>query len=85
MNKVLELLKNKPYLTWYIKDKSNLSPESALEHILNYGNWEDYLVVEKNLGIRKVNALFQKLKNRKRANLRPQTINYFSHYLTKYA
>jgi len=85
MNKLLNLLKDKPYLTWYLKDKSALSEKSILEHILNYGNWDDYLLTEKALGIQKTKELFTKLKNNHRVNLRPKTINYFDKYYQKYA
>ena len=38
---VNSIIKNKPYLVWYVKDPDKLSEESVLEHVLNYGNWED--------------------------------------------
>jgi len=38
---VNSIIKNKPSLAWYIKDPDKLSEESVLEHVLNYGNWED--------------------------------------------
>lgn len=85
MQQVRDLFKKKPYLTWYVSNPTNLSEMGMLEHILNYGTWDDYLSTEKGLGIKKVNILFQSIKNKKRVNLRPQTLNYFNNYLTKYA
>ena len=38
---VNDIIKNKPYLAWYVKDPARLSEESVLEHVLNYGNWDD--------------------------------------------
>ncbi len=77
--------KKKPYLAWYVSNKEKLSEESVVEHILNYGNWDDYLKVEKIIGIKKLASLFNKLKSKKRVNLRSKTINYFENYFQKYA
>jgi hypothetical protein len=85
MNKLIDIFKNKPYLAWYLKDTASLSEKSLLEHILNYGNWEDYLLTEQTLGIKKAKQLFIALKNNNRVNLRDKTINYFEKYYQKYA
>jgi len=82
---IQDLFLKKPYLAWFVKDKEKLSDESALEQIFNYGNWQDYLEAEKDLGIKEVKAIFENLKNRKRTNLRLKTVNYFSLYFAKYA
>ena len=79
------ILQNKPSLSWYIKNKSKLSDESALEHILSFGDWEDVMEAEKALGVTKMKFLFEKICNKKRVNLKPRTINYFHNYFTKYA
>ena len=80
-----KLFADKPYLAWYVKDTNSLSDESLVEHILNYGKWEDYLLAERELGIDKVRQIFMTIKGKKRVNLRPQTINYFENYFHKYA
>lgn len=85
MKALQKLFKNKPYLAWYVAKREKLSEKSMLEHILNYGSWEDYLEAEKTLGIKQINFLFKEMVNKGRVNLRPQTINYFSNYLAKYA
>lgn len=85
MKNLKNLFKEKPYLAWYVKDKKNLSTESMLEHILEYGDWNDYLIAERSLGIKKTNILYNKLKDKKRVNLKTQTINYFDLYFEKYA
>ena len=79
------IIEKKPYLTWYIKNKSHLSNESMLEHVLNFGSWEDFQEIERGLGLKKVNTIFDKIASKKRVNLRPQTINYFKKYFQKYA
>ncbi len=85
MSKLSDLFTKKPYLAWYVKDKKNLSRESMLEHIFNYGGWDDYLVAEKSLGIKDVKLIFENLKNKPRTNLRYKTINYFEKYFDRYA
>ena len=85
MKKIREFIKNKPYLIWYSKNYDSLSEESIVESVLNYGNWDDYLFIENSLGIKEVSNVFNLLKDQKRTNLRPQTINYFSKYFNKYA
>jgi len=82
---IQKLFADKPYLAWDIKDIQNLSESALVEHILNYGQWDDYLLTEKELGIKQVKSIFDDLKNKKRVNLRPQTINYFENYFHKYA
>lgn len=85
MQDIRELFRQKPYLAWYLKDKSELSEESVFEHILNYGDWDDFLKTKEVFGLEKSKAIFEKLKSKKRVNLRPQTINYFTNYFQKHA
>ena len=40
MQKVQDIIKKKPYLAWYVRNVESLSDESVLEHVLNYGTWE---------------------------------------------
>ena len=82
---IQDLFLKKPYLAWFVKNKKGLSQESTMEQIFNYGNWQDYLEAEEDLGVKKVKAIFEDLKTRKRTNLRPKTVNYFSLYFAKYA
>ncbi|MGA2910828.1 MAG: hypothetical protein ABSE04_03475 [Candidatus Microgenomates bacterium] len=85
MKTLTDLFKQKPYLAWYVGDKTKLSEKSMLEHVLNYGTWEDYEVAESVLGLQKIKLLFSELIRSKRVNLRSQTENYFTNYLKKYA
>lgn len=80
-----QILERKPYLAWYVRNKAQLSDESALEHILAYGNWEDIMSAQNMIGIEKMQAIFKNICNKKRVNLKPRTINYFEKYFAKYA
>ena len=57
---VNNIIKNKPYLAWYVKDPEKLSEESILEHVLNNGNWEDVQLFIKVKGINETAKLFNK-------------------------
>ncbi len=85
---VANFIKSRPYLLWYVKDKSKVSPEAVVEAVLNYGDWPDVQKLIKILGIKKVVRIFrEKSKKSKmgRTNYRPEIINYFSLYFKKYA
>lgn len=77
---VQDIIKNKPYLAWYIKNPDDLSDESVLEHVLNHGNWEDVQLFIKIKGQNETVKLFNKTLNSKRTNYSPEIKNYFVRY-----
>lgn len=77
---VNDIIKNKPYLAWYVKDPEKLSEESVLEHILNYGNWDDVQQFIKIKGKDKTTEVFKKTIANKRTNYSPAIQSYFSRY-----
>ena len=79
------IVKDKPYLTWYVRNPNKLSAKSIVEHVLNFGNWDDYLRVEEALGIKKTKELFESIAHGNRVNLRKKTVSYFEKYFQKYA
>jgi hypothetical protein len=82
--KLQKIIEKKPYLAWYVKDTSSLDNESSFEQILNYGDWEDFLEARQMVGDKELKLIFDKLKSKKRVNLRPQTVNFFENYFQKY-
>lgn len=74
------IIKNKPYLAWYIKDPDKLSEESVLEHVLNYGNWDDVQQFIKLKGLIGTAKLFNKSLEGKRTNYSPAIKSYFYRY-----
>lgn len=72
-------------MVWYVKDLGGLSEESIVEHVLNYGDWQDVQGMIKILGIKKVSEIFRKESSQKRSNYRPEIKNYFQLYFHKYA
>ncbi len=74
------IINSKPYLAWYVKDPNKLSEESVLEHILNYGNWEDVQLFIKIKGIKGTAELFNKSLKNNRTNYQPAIQSYFLRY-----
>ena len=81
---VNNIIKNKPYLAWYVKDPEKLSEESVLEHVLNYGNWEDVQQFIKIKGKNETAQLFNKSLTAKRTNYSPAIKSYFYRYFNNH-
>lgn len=77
---VNDIFREKPYLVWYVKNPKKLSEESVLEHVLNYGNWEDVQQFIKIKGMVNTRKLFYKTISRKRTNYHPAISSYFTRY-----
>jgi len=84
-DKLKNFIKSRQSLVWYVKNLEKLSPESLVEHTLNYGDWEDVQKLIAILGIEKVADIFEKQTRRKRINYRSEILNYFQLYFKKYA
>lgn len=83
-----EFAKKRKYFFWYVKDPARLPPESIVEGILNYGDWDDVQTLIKILGMKKVAKIFRaKSKPSKmgRQNYRPEVKHYFTLYFKKHA
>ena len=82
-----QFIKKRPYLVWYVKDVAKLDEASIVEHVLNYGDWDDVQEMIKILGMEKVSTIFrQKSIPSKvgRQNYRPEIIRYFNLYFNKH-
>lgn len=84
LNEARNYIKSKPYLAWSTSNYNNLSPQIIVENIFNYGNWEDFQYIKNLFGIKETDKLFKEISSKKRTNLKPQTINYFTKYFNKY-
>ena len=82
---IRQFIKKRPYLVWYVKNLDKLSEESIVEHVLNYGDWDDVKKMIKILGIKKTAAIFRKKSRQKRCNYDSKIKNYFQLYFNKYA
>ena len=80
-----QFIKKRPYLVWYVKDFDRLSEESIVEHVLNYGDWDDVQEMIKILGIKKIAKIFRIKSDQPRSNYRREIKNYFQLYFNKYA
>ncbi|PIW97466.1 hypothetical protein COZ81_02345 [Candidatus Jorgensenbacteria bacterium CG_4_8_14_3_um_filter_38_10] len=82
---IYQFIKKRPYLVWYVKDLNKLSEESIVEHVLNYGDWDDVQEMIKILGMKKTAEIFRTKSKQKRCNYRPEIKNYFHFYFNKHA
>jgi len=83
-----QFIKRHSHLVWYTKNYDQLSPESIVEAVLNYGDWDEVQEMIKILGIKKVAKIFRETAKKSamgRCNYRPEIINYFNLYFTRYA
>lgn len=80
-----DIISGKPYLVWYVKDPSKLTDESVLEHVLNYGNWDDVKMYIKIKGLGETSRIFTDGANKSRTNYLPEVKHYFTRYFQKYA
>lgn len=78
--KLAQFIRARRYLVWHINDLDNLSPESIVEHVLNYGDWNDVQKLISILGYQDIMSIFLKQISRPRNNYRPEIINYFKLY-----
>ncbi len=83
MAKVQDIIQKKPYLAWYIKSVEDLSDESVLEHVLNYGNWDDVQTFIAIKGLEDTKNLFNKALKKRRSNYPDNIKHYFSLYLNR--
>ena len=80
-----DIIKNKPYLAWDVKDPDKLSDSSVLEHVLNYGNWDDVQRYIKIVGLKDTASLFTKRSQQSRSNYLPEIVYFFRNYFRKHA
>lgn len=82
---IQEFIKKRENLIWYVGDKENLSEDSIVESVLNYGDFKDVKEMIAIMGIEKVADIFRKQLGKERSNYRPSIKNYFTLYFNKYA
>jgi hypothetical protein len=80
-----DIIKKKPYLAWYVKDPSKLSDEAVLEHVLNYGNWDDVQQYFHLKGLKETARIFTVTAGRQRSNYLPEIQHFFSNYFKHHA
>ena len=82
-----QFIKKRPYLVWYVKDLNKLDEASIVEHVLNYGDWDDVQGMIKILGMKKTAKIFREKSTPSpmgRQNYRPEIVHYFNLYFNKH-
>ena len=76
----------RPQLIWYSKNYDSLPEESIVEHVLNYGDWDDFKEMIRILGINRAAQIFRKqmITGRQRGNYYPEVRRYFEMYFDRY-
>ena len=84
---IKEFIKEHRNLFWYIPEekKENISVESLIETILNYGSLKDCLLLIELIGVDKTLEILQNAKGRKKNNFYPEIYNFFTLYLNRRA
>ncbi|MFH0951481.1 MAG: hypothetical protein V1765_03350 [bacterium] len=82
---IRQFIKQRPQLMWYIKDLDQVSEASIVEHVLNYGDWDDVEKMFKILTIKNTARIFRQQIKNQRNNYDPKIKNYFKLYFEKYA
>ena len=76
------LVRPRPHLWWWVKDKNKLSAESIVEGILAFGDMKAVKILFKTMGKKKIKKIFLKQIMTTRCNYKPQTVNYFKKVLS---
>ena len=80
MSQARQLIKDKPYLIWSTKNYDGLDAPAITEAIFSGGGWDDFLSLRRIFGLGKLKNIFLDLINKRRVNLRPETVNFFNLY-----
>lgn len=79
-----QFIKARPHLVWYVKDVTNLSEASIVEHTLNYGTWQDVQELFRVVGIHQAAQDFRERTILPRTNYRPEIKHYFELYFNRH-
>ncbi|MGE0084898.1 MAG: hypothetical protein AB7S75_10780 [Desulfococcaceae bacterium] len=84
--KLSEFIKENSFLFWWIPDdrKQDISVESLVEHILNYGDENSVKKLFDLMGTEKAAEIFSRQTAGPRCNYFPQVINFFNLYFQRY-
>lgn len=80
-------IKENSRIFWWVpeEDKENMSLESVVEAILNYGNEQSVKKLFQIVGIHQVADIFYRQLSGPRPNYFPQVSNFFNLYFQKHA
>ena len=72
-----QLVKPRPHLWWWVKNKEDLSLESVVQGVLANGDMDDVQRLFQLVGRERVRKIFLQQISRPRHNYRRQTVNFF--------
>jgi len=80
-----DIIRQKPYLLWWVRDYDALNEEAVVEAVLNNGDWEELQDLIKILGRDQVAGIFFKQMGYPRCNYSDKRANFFKNYFSEYA
>lgn len=80
-----EIIRQKPYLLWWVKDYDALDDDAVVEAVLNCGDWEELQDLIRILGRERVAEIFFKQVNYPRCNYSDRRAHFFKNYFSDYA
>lgn len=78
IEKARDIIRKNPSLIWYVKDIDGLDLASITEHVLNYGDWDQFKELISAVGINEVAKTFYEHAFRPRCNYRPEIKSFFT-------
>lgn len=84
-DELYNFIKKRKHLIWYVKDYRALDEASIVEHVLNYGDWDDFQELSRIMGVERISQIFRTYAFRPRTNYFPEVRHYFNLYFDKHA
>jgi hypothetical protein len=79
-----QLIKDNPGLIWYTKNYDDLDAAAITEAILSFGDWKEVQALRRIFGWQELKNIFLDLTNKRRVNLRPETVHFFNLYFQRH-
>lgn len=85
-DELYDFIKKRKHLIWYVKDHRALDEASVVEHVLNYGDWDDVQELFRIVGVERAAKIFRKqmVTGRQRGNYKKRVRHYFNLYFDKH-
>jgi len=83
MEKARDIIRKNPSLIWYVKSVDNLDLASITEHVLNYGDWDQFKELINAVGINEVAKTFYEHAFRPRCNYKEMSKIFFDRVFKK--
>ena len=80
-----DIIRQKPYLLWWVRDYDALSEDAVVEAVLDQGDWAELQDIVQILGRQRVAEIFFKQVQYPRCNYSEKRASFFKNYFSEYA